>query len=293
MRGPEAGPSEGAVMWKGLGFALAGLAVGFAVAVWLAPSSDIDDSAATPAVSAPTADAAAGVDRVRRLEAALADETTARTALEAKVAMLTEQLRTLATEVPAPAQNDGETTQTTADEQAPRPRGFRGFGIDREELQRRQQDALVAAGFSTDRAESIMRRASELRMQSLQAQYDAARDGKPFNPAEGGDNTLRSELGDADYERYLQALNRPTTVAVRDVLASSPAEQAGLEPGDQVVAYDGKRVFDMRDLNALTLQGAAGQPVVVDVQRDGQRVQVVLPRGPVGILSGGRFGPRP
>ena len=75
------------------------------------------------------------------------------------------------------------------------------------------------------------------------------------------------------------------------MLASSPAEQAGLKPGDQVVSYDGQRVFDMRDLNALTLKGNAGEPVVVDVQRDGQSVQLVLPRGPVGILGGGgRFG---
>jgi S1-C subfamily serine protease len=132
-------------------------------------------------------------------------------------------------------------------------------------------------------------------MQTLQAQYAATREGREFNPAAdlGGDRTLRDELGDVDYERYLAALGRPTSVGVLDVLASSPAERAGLRPGDEIVAYAGTRVFDMRDLNALTLEGTPAEPVTVDVLRDGVRVQLVLPRGPVGILSGRRGRVRP
>jgi S1-C subfamily serine protease len=76
-------------------------------------------------------------------------------------------------------------------------------------------------------------------------------------------------------------------VGVRDVLASSPAESSGLLPGDEIVAYDGKRVFDMRELNSLTLQGTAGESVVVDVRRGDQNVQLVMPRGPIGIFGGG------
>jgi S1-C subfamily serine protease len=155
-------------------------------------------------------------------------------------------------------------------------------------------DLLIAAGFPPDRAEWINQRASELRMQALQAQYDATREGRPFSPASAlaGDQTLRADLGDADYERYLQALERPTSVGVRNVLASSPAERAGLKAGDEVLAYDGKRVFDMRELNSLTLQGTPGESVVVEVLRDGQRTQLVMPRGPIGIFGGGfRGGP--
>ena len=126
-------------------------------------------------------------------------------------------------------------------------------------------------------------------MASLQAQYEATREGRPFDPtaALAGGRTLRSELGDTDYERYLQALGRPTSVAVQDVLASSPAERSGLLPGDEVVTYDGERVFDMRELNALTLEGNAGESVAVEVRRSGQTIQIVMPRGPIGILSGG------
>jgi len=71
------------------------------------------------------------------------------------------------------------------------------------------------------------------------------------------------------------------------VLASSPAERSGLKPGDEIVAYAGKRVFDLRELNNLTFQGTPGESVVVEVRRDGQSVQLVLPRGPLGITGGG------
>jgi membrane-associated protease RseP (regulator of RpoE activity) len=281
-------------MWKGVLFVAAGLAAGFALAAWFAVGTapgPVDSSFARAGETiAPAAPAVDG-ERVAKLEQALAAETSARAALATKVEALTEQLQTLATKAPKTPSSDDTAAATSAGAPPPFAR-FRGFGGDSEEAQRREQDALAAAGFPPDRAEWIAKRESELRMQALQARYDAARQGKPFDPATAGaDNTLRTELGDADYERYLQALNRPTTVAVRDVLASSPAEQAGLKPGDQVVSYDGQRVFDMRDLNALTLKGNAGEPVVVDVQRDGQSVQLVLPRGPVGILGGGgRFG---
>lgn len=72
-----------------------------------------------------------------------------------------------------------------------------------------------------------------------------------------------------------------------EVLASSPAERAGLQRGDEIFSYDGQRVFSVHDLNALTLAAASGDPVVVDVRRDGENIRVVLPRGPVGILGGG------
>jgi serine protease Do len=82
-------------------------------------------------------------------------------------------------------------------------------------------------------------------------------------------------------------------VNVQSVLASSPAERVGLRPGDEILAYNGKRVFDARELNALTLEGTAGESVVVDVRRDGQPLQLVLPRGPLGITGGFRGPPVP
>jgi hypothetical protein len=47
----------------------------------------------------------------------------------------------------------------------------------------------------------------------------------------------------------------------------------------------------MGELNALILEGQPGAPVTVDVLRDGQPMQVVMPRGPLGIAGRG-FGRR-
>jgi S1-C subfamily serine protease len=131
-------------------------------------------------------------------------------------------------------------------------------------------------------------------MQTMQAQYEARREGRP-PPADVEATTLRAELGDRDYERFLTAQGRPTSINVMGVLASSPAERVGLQQGDEIVSYDGKRVFDIQELNELTLGGTSGESVVVDVRRNGQNLQLVLPRGPIGVWGGapGFRGPPP
>ncbi|MDQ2640142.1 MAG: PDZ domain-containing protein [Pseudomonadota bacterium] len=162
----------------------------------------------------------------------------------------------------------------------------------RERLREQQLQRLVAQGFTRERAEWIERRTQELEVQALNAQYEAQRSGRPVQGAMDVESALRSELGDTDYERYLTATGRPTQVQVMDVLASSSAERSGLQPGDQIVSYAGTRVFDMRELNALTRDGSPGESVTMEVRRNGQTMQVQVPRGPLGLQGGGlRGGP--
>src|SRR6185503_1499616 len=279
-------------MLKTLALVFAGLVAGFAVAFWVLPSapsaaSDLDLATATPAAA--TGGGAASASRLASLEDALAAETERRIELEQRVGALATALDELRTATPAA--NGRVAAAATDAEPAPaeqqRARFRRDGPPNAEDLQRRQIELLVAGGFPPDRAEWIYRRTQELRMQALQAQYEARREGRrdsvsPF----GEETTLRSELGDADYERYLTAFNRSTSVNVLTVLASSPAERVGLKPGDQIVSYGGTRVFDARELNALTFQGTTGESVVVEVRRDGQPLQLVLPRGPLGITGG-------
>ena len=155
---------------------------------------------------------------------------------------------------------------------------------------------LVEVGFSPDQAQHITERESELRLEALYAQYDAVREGEPFDPRAGGfdpQDQLRQELGDGSYERYLEATGQSTSISVQSVMAGSAGQTAGLQPGDQVVSYGGERVFSTSDLNQLILDGSPGQTVVVDVLRDGQQIQVYVPRGPIGITGGrGRGGGR-
>lgn len=155
-----------------------------------------------------------------------------------------------------------------------------------------RKERLLDAGFQPGQAEWIVQRESELQMQALQARYDAQRDGAAFDFSQNRysmDNELRSELGDADYERYLEASGRSTNVAISSVIESSPGQRAGLQVGDQIVRYDGARVFSMSDLTRQTMLGDPGVNVAVDIIRDGIPMQVVLPRGPVGISAGRRY----
>jgi len=69
------------------------------------------------------------------------------------------------------------------------------------------------------------------------------------------------------------------------VLDSSPAQSAGLRPGDQITNYGGARVYNMYELTQEIMQGPPVDQVVVDFLRDGVPMQAVLPRGPVGITG--------
>ncbi|HVS24643.1 MAG TPA: PDZ domain-containing protein [Gammaproteobacteria bacterium] len=284
-------------MWRTVLLVVAGLVAGLAAAHWLTSS--------TPAADPPQPSGAASAPsdlpaRFADLERQLAAETERRGALEQRVGELDAQIEALraavATAPPGDrAANRADSSAASAGAGAT-PQGFgRRFRGPATGEQRIEQ--LVDAGFSPDRAAWIEKRTAELTMQAMQAQY-AQRRGENVDEAQlrSPDQTLRTELGDADYERYLDALGRPTKIAVFNVLASSPAEKAGLKAGDQILSYGGQRVFDVRELNDLTLQGTPGQPVTLEVQRDQQTVQLVIPRGPIGIgggPAGGQFGRRP
>jgi hypothetical protein len=281
-------------MLKTLLLVLGGLGAGLVIAFWLAPGVSAPSVVAEPtAGSAPAAVASPGgpsAARLTALESALAVEAQQRTVLEQRVEELAAQLEELG-QRPAPAgprglAGPGGGPPDAATIAQARERFQRDAGARNEEAARRFNERLVAAGFAPDRAAWIIRRTEELRMEALQAQYDAQRSGRPVE-SRAGLQTLRSELGDADYERYLQADGRPAAIPVRDVLASSPAERSGLKPGDEILSYGGKRVFDMPELNSLTLEGTPGESIVVEVRRGGQNVQVVIPRGPLGITGGG------
>ncbi len=262
------------------------LAAGFGVARWIGIERSADAGLADAEISAVAFDRSAPVkSRVAALERAVSDERLARQLLQEEVFYLTSELERLSD----PAMSDPAETEgsASAEEESRLSR--------REESRRRNSregriERLVAAGFLPGQAELITQREQELQMEALQARFEAERSGEPVdwmsNRLQAGD-TLRAELGDADFERYLEATNRSTNVSVSSVIESSPAQTAGLRPGDEIIRYDGERVFSMTDLTRQTMVGDPGQAVVVDVMRDGNLMQVVMPRGPVGI-SGGR-----
>jgi hypothetical protein len=255
---------------------------------WFLSQTDRTSQAAAD-VAASGFDASQPVEaRIAALERAVSDERLARQLLQEEVFYLTSELERL---------DDPRVSESIRGSDEPADGGEEASREARRAEWRRRNtpegraEQLVEAGFLPAQAEWILKREQELQMDALQARFDAERSGEPLDWTESrtmASDALRAEMGDADYERYLEASDRPTRVSVSSVIESSPAQSAGLRPGDEILRYDGERVFSMTDLTRQTMEGEAGESVVIDVMRDGTLMQVVLPRGPVGITGGRR-----
>jgi regulator of sigma E protease len=69
------------------------------------------------------------------------------------------------------------------------------------------------------------------------------------------------------------SLGVPVATTVDSVNASSPAQSAGLEPGDRLVSIDGHELTPvLTDRVAERIRGSDGRPVALVVERDGRRV---------------------
>jgi regulator of sigma E protease len=83
----------------------------------------------------------------------------------------------------------------------------------------------------------------------------------------------------------------PENAVIREVVAGSPAEMAGLQPDDVVVQAGDRPILTMEDLQVYT-QAHLGQEMVLTVQRDGATLTIsVVPRanppqgqGAMGVL---------
>ena len=245
-------------------------------------------------------DAGSGGDRdlsrrLAALESALAREAERRASLEADVARLEEQLGGLApaggANVPVVAELDEGVVVNPGIEGFRGPAGARFAAMRELRSPENRQNRLIEAGFSPQQAQSLIDREAQVRMDIMNASYEARRQGEPFNPIEiqrESQTELRNELGTDAYERYLEATGQPTSVNVFEVIDNSAGQSAGLQPGDEIVGYNGERVYSLGDLQALTIAGEPGESVAVDIVRDGQPMQVYMPRGPLGITGGGR-----
>lgn len=268
--------------------AVISLLAGFAAARWL----PLDDAPAPPAEAPPQCsfdDTLPLDERVAALERALSQERQARQLLQDELIYLNSELERLQADSGQGQTADEASAMGAADEALVAERRAQ---LARRNSRENRVARLVRAGFAEDRAAWIVRRESQLQMEALEARYDAQQSGNPqaWREARGSlSETLRAELGEADYERYLEGTGRPTSIGVSNVLAGSPAERAGLAPGDQILRYGGERVFSMSDLSRATYDGQPGETVMLEIVRDGTTMQIPIPRGPIGISGGGRF----
>lgn len=77
-----------------------------------------------------------------------------------------------------------------------------------------------------------------------------------------------------DLQRAFQMRNGESGVLVTGVSADSPAEQAGIEPGDVILSVDGKATPDIGQLRNRIAFAPDDRMVPVLVLRDGQRVEL-------------------
>jgi len=220
-------------------------------------------------------------NRLDELEQALQSEIEQRKLLQRKIEQERQQRMALAGQLSELNAQD-EALSATLDNQAfsaPNP-------MTRTESYQDGIDMLIDAGFDQRDAQRIIELEADLQRQIFSSRFGTRR----ANPRElflAMNQTLRSELGDEKYERYLETIGSPTSVNVGQVLPDSAGASAGLQEGDNIISYDGERVFSISDLQQATQTGAEGQTVVMEVIRDGVPVTLVLPRGTIGISAGG------
>ena len=151
--------------------------------------------------------------------------------------------------------------------------------------------AFEKAGFSSDRAAWLLQREKQLQIDDQYNQWNERREAYLADPGSVEKelaDPMRAELDSQDYERYLIAKGRPTSVRVAKFIDGTAAERAGIKAGDEITRYNGKRIYNMDELNFETIRGEQGELVTVEVLRDGQRMELALDRGPLGIASHNR-----
>jgi S1-C subfamily serine protease len=95
----------------------------------------------------------------------------------------------------------------------------------------------------------------------------------------------RAALGVVGHDRRLDRrwvrhfeLTADTAVAVVDLAPDGPARQAGLQPGDSIVALDGRPIRGIDDLHRTLAERPLGTPVRLTVLRGTTRLDLaVLP----------------
>lgn len=238
---------------------------------------------------------------LRQLKADLTQETQARLDLQNDIDALTNQRSTQKSH-DIRLEATIELNEQTQEEQSPESSLQNSLEQTREQSRKqrraerlaRQQpeykiQRLTSAGFAQEEASRIIQLESEESLKRLQAQYDFRRQRSNTERQRLANiNSLRTELGDQNYERYLNANGWSTSAQIGSVIGNSPGENAGLRAGDKIISYAGERVFNLNEVNNLTIQGDIGESVLIEVDRSGESVQLTIPRGPIGINSGRR-----
>lgn len=84
-----------------------------------------------------------------------------------------------------------------------------------------------------------------------------------------------------------------TGAIVADVHPNTPAEDAGLKPGDVIIEFDGKKVRDSRHLQFMVAETPPKKKVVLKIIRDGKQSSLTVTLGERPTDLAARFGQEP
>jgi hypothetical protein len=148
-------------------------------------------------------------------------------------------------------------------------------------------EKLAGLGLTQNDIERIRERWEEAVMNNLYLADAHARDKSvskaQLRLARGAANiALLDDLGGEDYDALLYATNQKNRVFITGVLEDSPASEAGITAGDQLISYDGDRIFNPLILKVATSKGHLGEWVAVEVRQGGETRRLFVRRGPLG-----------
>ena len=242
-------------------------------------------SSTAPATTADKVATAAGNDSrvfdeiISRLDA----EQKARLQLEARLARLETALNALPQNMQA--------TAVSAEEANPMSSLTPESDIDTPAPSTSPEQMLASLGVSPSVVQDIKRRTDKLDMERLALRDRAVREGwlgdqkylEELAKVEADIQSLRSELGEDTYDKFLYSMGQPNRVAVVSVIEGSPAAIANVSPNDTIFAYAGNRIYTPDELRQATTEGVAGEMVPVMVWREGVAMELLVPRGPLGV----------
>ncbi|MBT8433744.1 MAG: PDZ domain-containing protein [Gammaproteobacteria bacterium] len=219
-------------------------------------------------------------DGLEELNRRLQNEIIARIAFENKLAELNQKILQLELK----AQLSVETTSTASID-----------GIDDSNLPTSGQgwmneQALIDSGMDSGLANTLKTRFEQLELdrlylrdQSIREGWDRDRYREALQTLTSKEDEFKNQLSESEYDSYLYASGQTNRVAVTSVLESAPAAAAGIEPGDHIIRYDNQRIYNWFELREATSTGEIGEAIAVEVERDGDIIELYLARGPLGI----------